>query len=237
MASMRATAATSASDDPASRARPRDVLHAAERAYVLREEQLEELGDHIHATTLQSLAVALRTCRVAATVRGSEPDAARAHLATTENMVVEAIAALRHAVTELRRGKVAQIGLEPAARAYLDNVSTLWGREIAFHSTIERPPPAAVATHAMAIIERVVEALVHGDAARRLEVRLAQRGASVGVTVAGAWADARPARDAAVEELLPEIRATMRNVGGSVLFDRSASAIELGFVVPGGIGE
>lgn len=150
------------------------LLEATQRVLQEREDERHRIAAEMHDSSLQMLVAASYGAENAAELlsRG-DPETARDTMSTVRNALSEAITGVRASLVDLRRSSVERGGLVDTLQQFVEQTTTLWGRQVEVATELEIEPPVPVALAAFQIVqEGVVNALKHApDGSIRVEVK------------------------------------------------------------------
>ncbi|MQA99875.1 MAG: hypothetical protein GEU78_06220 [Actinobacteria bacterium] len=157
---------------------------ATERVLEDREQERARIAAHIHDTSLQMLAAAsYGSANTSKLLSTGDVGRARESSDMVREALDEAMGTLRDSLVDLRRSAVEAGGLLQTVTRFADQLSTVWGANIAVKADLESEPPISVALAAVQIVqEALVNALKHAGS-DEIRVNIAQNDGAIVVVV------------------------------------------------------
>ena len=142
------------------------------RLVMAQEEERRLVAENIHDDTIQTM-VSARLRLSMAQERAIDPDVAR-ELERTGRSVEAAIGRLRTLVFELRPQELERLGLAPAIRSFLDEVTHKMGTRCVLRTRVASDPPPEIGSALFRIMQEAVTNARKHSGASRVEVALVQ---------------------------------------------------------------
>jgi len=217
-----------------------ELLAATERVFEERERERNRIAEDIHDSSLQSLAAAAYGAGNALEfLEAGHADKARAAMSGARDAVDGAIVTLRESLVDLRKSAVEEGGLMETIHKFADQVSVLWGAEVAIEGTVEHEPPVPVALAAFQIVQESLTNSVKHSEGSPITVKINEIEGMVHILVE----DEGPGFDTSVEvgedhhgmRLMHERAA---RVGGRIELDSKPGAgTRLEAILPAGVAQ
>jgi signal transduction histidine kinase len=216
------------------------LLDATERVFQEREDERHRIAEEIHDGSLQLLAAASYGYGNANEfLKAGRPDKADEAMAGAREAVDAAIKALRDSLVDLRRSSVEQGGLMETVQRFADQVSVLWGTEVAIEGRIKNEPPIPVALAAFQILqEGLTNAMKHARGGS-VTVRIGDSDGMVHIVVEDKGPGFDPEIEVGSEHVgMRLMRERAARVGGRIELDTSPSTgTRLEAILPGGVAQ
>jgi signal transduction histidine kinase len=216
------------------------LLAASEKVFEERENERKRIAEDIHDSSLQMLAAAAYGCGNATDFLAAGYHAQAREAITSAHQAIDgAMKGLRESLVHLRRSSVEEGGLLETIRKYVDQVSTVWGTDVAIEGRVQHEPPIPVALAAFQILqEGLVNAMKHAQNSN-VTVRIGDKDGMVHIVVQDSGPGFDPEAEVGADHVgMRLMKERAARVGGRIELDaKRGSGTRLEAILPGGVAQ
>ena len=216
------------------------LLTATEKVFQERENERQRIAADIHDSSLQLLAAATYGLGNASEFLDvGKRDPARDAITNAREAVDHAIKDLRASLVDLRRSSVEEGGLMETVRKFADQMSTVWGAEVAIKGNIDNEPPIPVSLAAFQILqESLINAMKHARGST-VTVAIEDRDGLVHIVIEDDGPGFNPEAEVGADHVgMRLMNERAARVGGRIELKSSPGAgTRLEAILPGGVSQ